>query len=184
MHTTIAREFTLSQAQINFLGKLCGERGLTSQDIAKTFRRPANNAEFTTIINWVKAQPVKAIETTSPTPAAPQVSDLSGVAPLEADGSSKAWRYALRDAVDGTVKFYRVKRGRKTGYFFVDVQASDETYSIKSIAHKNAILRAIAQDPRSALALYGQEIGSCGRCGRTLTSEYRKLGIGPVCIDK
>lgn len=31
--------------------------------------------------------------------------------------------------------------------------------------------------------LYGQQIGSCGECGRTLTNdESRAYGIGPVCL--
>lgn len=102
---------------------------------------------------------------------------------VDKNGKPRATRYALRGE-DGEVKFYRVKAGRKPGFYFVDVQASDDTYPIKNRQHKEAIISAIAEDPDAALALYGQEIGACGRCGRTLTSEYRKLGIGPICIDK
>lgn len=32
--------------------------------------------------------------------------------------------------------------------------------------------------------LYGREIGQCCRCGRTLTSQWRKEGIGPECSKK
>jgi uncharacterized protein DUF6011 len=32
---------------------------------------------------------------------------------------------------------------------------------------------------------YGQELGECGHCGRTLTDEAsRAAGIGPVCASK
>jgi hypothetical protein len=34
-------------------------------------------------------------------------------------------------------------------------------------------------------ALYGQEIGSCGFCGQTLTREYSRVrGYGPSCADR
>ena len=96
-------------------------------------------------------------------------------------------RYALRED-DGTVKFYRVEHGKAggkwAGYVFVSAQASDDLYPIRNRDSRNAILTAIGADPQAAVALYGQELGVCGRCGLTLTSEYRKLGIGPVCINK
>jgi hypothetical protein len=88
---------------------------------------------------------------------------------------------------DGEVKFYKVNtgtRGKWKGFVFVSAQASDEEFPIRNRQAKVDILAAIAKDEKAALALYGQELGRCGRCGRTLTSEYRKLGIGPICIDK
>lgn len=90
--------------------------------------------------------------------------------------------YALRDE-DGTVKFYRVKAGTKPGWWWVEAQASDEFHSIRNVATKNEILRAIiAAGPEESMRLYGREIGSCGRCHRTLTDETsRANGIGPDC---
>ena len=67
---------------------------------------------------------------------------------------------------------------------FVSAQASDDLFPIRNRDSRNAILTAIGADPQAALVLYGQELGVCGKCGKTLTSEYRKLGIGPVCINK
>lgn len=96
-------------------------------------------------------------------------------------------RYALTED-DGTVKFYRVTIGNEgskwEGFTFLDAVASDEVWPIKNRQHKAAVLARIAADPLAALKLYGQEIGCCGHCGRTLTSDYRKIGIGPVCINK
>lgn len=45
------------------------------------------------------------------------------------------------------------------------------------------ILQAILDaDPAKAMALYGQELGQCGKCNRHLTDEEsRKFGIGPTC---
>src|SRR5688500_6062232 len=42
--------------------------------------------------------------------------------------------------------------------------------------------KIIAADPKTALLRFGQELGSCGHCGRDLTNqESREFGIGPTC---
>jgi len=165
-----------SPAQFQLISDMAKERGV---DITKRFDRPETREQASTIIEWLKS--VKRPAEAPSQPSTPQYAD---VAPVEEGKKAKAWHYALRDEVDGTVRFYRVKRGRKPGFWFIDVQASDEYYSVRNPGRKESILKAISQDARAALALYGQELGACGRCGRTLTSEYRQLGIGPVCIDK
>lgn len=91
-------------------------------------------------------------------------------------------RYAVEEG--GTLRFFRVKNGRKAGFVFLDIQASDDWHAIRNLTRIREVLAVIAVDPKAAMVRYGQEIGECGRCGRTLTSEYRKLGLGPVCIDK
>jgi hypothetical protein len=95
-------------------------------------------------------------------------------------------RYALLE--DGVVKFYKVNHGKEggkwAGYVFVDAMASDDLHAIRNRARREAILRAIGADVKGAMALYGVEIGKCGHCGRKLTSEWRKHGIGPVCAEK
>lgn len=97
-------------------------------------------------------------------------------------GKPRPAYYALRDA-DGTVTFYRVKAGTKPGWWWIDAQASDEFHPIRNVARKNQILRDIvAAGPEASMRLYGQELGSCGRCHRTLTDETsRSHGIGPEC---
>jgi hypothetical protein len=94
-----------------------------------------------------------------------------------------AGRYAV-DTEAGHLAFYRVDRptdGKWAGYTFVKVQASDELHPVRGGAAK-AVLAKIAVDPTAAMLRYGQEIGKCGHCGRTLTDETsRELGIGPVC---
>lgn len=96
-------------------------------------------------------------------------------------------RYAVE--FEGVLKFYRVNRpgeGTKwSGYTFLDVQASDDYYPIRDNDKKGQILRLIAADPKAAAEKYGQELGACGICGRTLTDETsRAIGIGPVCRGK
>lgn len=45
-------------------------------------------------------------------------------------------------------------------------------------------LKVILEEPTSAMVLYGQLIGACAYCGRSLTDELSRLrGIGPDCWD-
>lgn len=94
-----------------------------------------------------------------------------------------AGRYALE--ADGVTKFYVVDApdsGFWKGKVFLSVLASDEKHGIKNPATKVAILAKIAKDVKGAMQLFGQKIGKCGACGRTLTDEEsRAFGIGPVC---
>jgi hypothetical protein len=166
-----------TQEQADSIKDLMAQRGISMAAFLSVFpKRPATYAEGNKVIYWLQRQPMPS------QPSSPQVStDLA----TYKQGGKRAIgiRYALREE-SGIVKFYRVKPGRKSGFFFVDAQGSDDLYPIKNPTHKADILKRIAADPEAALALYGQEIGACGRCGRTLTSEYRKLGIGPECIKK
>jgi hypothetical protein len=85
-------------------------------------------------------------------------------------------RYAV-EGEDGAMKFYHVS---PDGLF---VQASDELHRVHVNAQE-AIVAKIEKDPKEAALTYGRELGECGRCGKKLTSEWRKLGIGPVCDKK
>lgn len=94
-------------------------------------------------------------------------------------------RYAV-DTDEGHLAFYKVDRpteGKWSGYVFVKVMASDTEHPIRGRAAADAILAKIsAAGPKAASERYGQELGSCSICGRTLTDETsRELGIGPVC---
>lgn len=95
-------------------------------------------------------------------------------------------RYAVE--VDGTLKFYKIDRpteGRWAGRTFVSVQASDELYPVRNRTAREEILALVARDPEAAMRRYGQEIGRCGHCNRTLTdATSRANGIGPICADK
>ena len=94
-------------------------------------------------------------------------------------------RYAI-ESDGGEVAFYRVQHGKGEwqGYAFLLRQAGGDLYPKKGQDARN-VLRLIAQDPQAASLRYGQEIGSCGVCGRSLTDERsRAAGIGPVCAQK
>ena len=98
-------------------------------------------------------------------------------AKLDKNNKPMALRYAVE--MDGTLKFYKIKQGQPTeAPNFIDVQeTSDEaSTSIRNRASKDAIVAAIvAAGPDACMARYGQEIGACGHCGRTLTDALRGL---------
>lgn len=98
--------------------------------------------------------------------------------PEVADG-----RYAVEH--EGVLKFFKLKNGRKAGFVFLDVQASDDWHPIRNPKRIDEILALIAADELTAARRYGQELGKCSRCGRTLTDETsRAYGIGPDCRSK
>ena len=102
-------------------------------------------------------------------------------------GQVREGRYAVEH--QGVLKFFHVGHGkagtRWEGFTFLDVRASDETYAIRNRATKTEILALIAADPETAMNRYGQELGECGDCGRTLTdAESRRIGRGPICRNK
>lgn len=107
------------------------------------------------------------------------------------DIPSGYYAYAGNEGSDD-IKFFRVThkdgRGQYAGRHFVNVYAcaSDERHPVKVWSARKTILDKIrALGPAECMALYGQKIGSCGRCHRTLTDEVsRSRGIGPDCWGK
>ena len=97
--------------------------------------------------------------------------------------------YAIRNAPGGQndISFYEVQKpteGKWAGYTFVKRRASDETINT-SVAESVRVLTAIVADPVGASLLFGQAMGICPECGRSLTKqESRDRGIGPVCARK
>lgn len=85
-------------------------------------------------------------------------------------------RYAIFNE-DEELRFYHLVDGE------VFVMASDNEYPIHGHSAE-AIVAKIGEDPLEAAKRYGIEIGACGVCGRTLTSDWRLVGIGPVCSQK
>lgn len=168
-----------TQKQFDFIKRLLGERDSSAvAERVDNDRAWATAGQFSTgdasaLIDLLLAQPFKtAKEAVESSPTLPDV---------------PAGRYAV-DNEDGVLAFYVVDRpteGKWAGRTFVSVQASDELHALKSFATKFAVLAKIAADPAKASRTYGQEIGSCGVCGRTLTDETsRANGIGPICSEK
>lgn len=115
-----------------------------------------------------KVQALKAAEKLTAAPATVTVED---------------GRYAIEE--DGVLRFFKVKNGRRPGFVFLDIQASDEWHKISNVARIRKVVALIAQDAEEASLRYGRELGICGDCGRTLTDETsRARGRGPICDAK
>lgn len=93
--------------------------------------------------------------------------------------------YALE--MDGSTHYFKVTRpteGKHAGKTFVEEQAGDAFHKM-GWERTGRVLDAIAAAPEAAGLLYGQTIGRCYRCHRTLTdAESRAAGIGPDCAKK
>lgn len=109
------------------------------------------------------------------------------VEPVRPQVEIPAGRYAVTGN-DGTTDFYALDRpteGKWKGYTFLNLQVSDERIAVKNRKSRETILAKIGEDVQGAMLRYGQEIGRCGHCNRTLTNEAsRAKGIGPVCEGK
>ena len=99
-------------------------------------------------------------------------------------------RYAVQDSGRNDWIFVHISTGKANtrweGRRFVKIQASDELHPIRNVERRRAIFATIQHMGwQESTAAYGQHIGKCGRCGRTLTdTESRARGIGPDCWDK
>lgn len=97
--------------------------------------------------------------------------------------------YAIRNGPKAAndISFYQVDKpttGKWAGRTFVSRRLSDNEQRL-TLEEQVRVLAAIAADPQGASLLYGQTIGECPECGRSLTNEVsRQRGIGPVCARK
>lgn len=169
------RQAELMESLIKQIGEL--DLDLGCQAASWTMRATTNGTYWTagregTASAWI----TKLIAKVSELKSAAKVTVTTS--PEVADG-----RYAVEE--DGTLKFFRVKNGRKAGFVFLDVQASDDWHPVRNLARITSILKLIAVDAHAAMVRYGHELGECGRCGKTLTdAASRAAGIGPTCAGK
>jgi hypothetical protein len=90
-------------------------------------------------------------------------------------------RYALR--TDGAVRFYRVS-GTAIRRLY-ELTGAPGSFREQQIYRPVKILSRILEDKIASAALFGMEVGICGRCGSPLTREHtRKRGIGDDCYAK
>ena len=164
-----------TEKQIGFIATLAAERTLDPVE------RQAIEAKLSSG-TMTKSEASKTITNLLARAKAPVAAATPAPVPQVPDG-----RYALDFHGDGMIRFYQVASpttGRWAGRTFVKIQAGDDLHSLHGKAAVEALV-AIAADPEAASRLYGRQIGSCGRCGRTLTdAASRAAGIGPVCADK
>lgn len=91
-------------------------------------------------------------------------------------------RYAVRTD-EGHFAFYRVWNGDRA--VCVYQQLSDDEQRVPRATAKAVLAKISDVGPLEASKAYGQKIGVCGVCHRTLTNpDSIAAGIGPVCAGK
>lgn len=108
----------------------------------------------------------------------------------EAQGlaSVEVGRYALPNT-NGTndLDFFVVhfRSGSKELLRVVGGQADQRMSHGETKKHAERLASLTKDEAREAQALYGRELGVCGKCGRHLTDEAsRAVGLGPECASK
>lgn len=176
-----------SDRQKNWINDLLNERELTDEQRAEAEKRLEAGLTMKVASAWIDrllTLPKKKSE----------FSQLNKTLPKVPDG-----RYAImvKERTAGedveTLKFFKVKmptEGRWANFTFLDAGRGGahgdlQWTPVKNLEYKKSVLKEIAKDPQAAGQKFGQEVGVCCRCGRSLTDETsRSLGIGPDCREK
>jgi Family of unknown function (DUF6011) len=167
-----------SEPAIKFLRDLVAE---VCPDVDDTFTQSVIDQGADRVRQAIDRLKAKRDATRAARPAAQRASANMGTPDVPAG------RYAVENG-DGVLRFYKVDRpteGRWAGYTFVKVMASDEEHPVRGKAGVAVLHKIVEAGIAACMARYGQEIGRCGRCGRTLTdATSRSYGIGPECRAK
>jgi hypothetical protein len=92
-------------------------------------------------------------------------------------------RYALKNEGDDDIRFYFVGGVRARRLW--ELTGAPGDFREQRIYRPEKILKRIGDDPIASMALYGMNVGQCGRCGSPLTQKHtRERGIGDTCYAK
>lgn len=92
-------------------------------------------------------------------------------------------KYALRNEDDDDIRFYAI--GGTRHRILWELTGAPGDFKMQRIYRPEKILKRIADDPVAAFALFGLNVGTCGRCGSPLTQKHtRERGIGDTCYAK
>lgn len=176
-------EAALSDRQADYILALVDERdvGDHADDIRSRVR--AGTVSKRLASEWIQRLRAKPRKTS-------RFARMKGEMPEVPDG-----RYAIDLEGYDNLMFYRVKTGkgdtRWAGFMFVDAGRGGshgdlKWTSIKNPAYKKQVLEKIIADGIEAAGeRFGQTVGACYVCGRSLTDDTsRALGIGPDCRGK
>jgi len=107
----------------------------------------------------------------------------SGLSRDELFGKLENGRYALKNEEDDDIRFYHVSGTRHR--ILWELVGAPGDFRQTRIYRPEKILKRIADDPVAAFALFGLNVGTCGRCGSPLTQKHtRERGIGDTCYAK
>jgi hypothetical protein len=123
-----------------------------------------------------------------PRPAAPAPAACMSFREL-ADAVPAGW-FAVPSATGSNdLDFFQVdkpKDGKWKGYAFVSrIIGGHDPQPVRGRAAAQALTAILREGIEKAMGTYGQKIGRCGDCNRSLTDELsRQIGRGPVCREK
>jgi len=142
----------------------------------------------------VRGCPVHMTTDTPPVVAAPERSAWTEWRKLGAElavvgGHPSGTRFAVDNAPgsDNDVSFWWINVGRDGRAYLRQVIGGQGPVRVRMRPEDMVTIarRIIDAGSHAAMIRFGQLIGSCGDCGRTLTNkESRDAGIGPVCANR
>ncbi|QKY78616.1 hypothetical protein SEA_DRYAD_78 [Streptomyces phage Dryad] len=92
-------------------------------------------------------------------------------------------KYALKNEDDDDIRFYCIDGTRHR--ILWELTGAPGDFKMQRIYRPEKILKRIGDDPVAAFALFGLNVGTCGRCGSPLTQKHtRERGIGDTCYAK
>jgi hypothetical protein len=92
-------------------------------------------------------------------------------------------KYALRNEDDEDIRFYCI--GGTRHRILWELTGAPGDFKMQRIYRPEKILKRIGDDPVAAFAMFGLNVGTCGRCGSPLTQKHtRERGIGDTCYAK
>jgi len=171
MSTTTRTAAPASERQLGFLRSLYAERditGIDSPDWDTVTAKQAHNLIDVLITRpRIVAGSTVVVAEVSPFPA--------GFYAVSVPGDAQELAFFELDIPT---------EGRWAGRVFLSQLASDNRWPVKG-ARRATVMALIAEDYKAAGARFGQTIGRCCRCHRTLTDERtRAAGIGDDCAGK
>jgi hypothetical protein len=169
--TTTTATRTATPKQIAFMSRLSTERGLDFD--ATTWTEGPSSREARTTIDGLLAlpKPQAARRATAPRPT----TDIP------------AGRYAVPSRTGANdLDFWKIDRpteGRWNGYTFVArILGGHDPIKVRGAEAAAAISAIESAGWQNAAQVYGQQIGSCGRCNRSLSDvTSRFTGFGSHC---
>lgn len=162
--------------QVEFYKALVLGKQLSDEQRAQLVHATGNftKVQMTNMISWLVGLPW------TPRPVVPKPQTQT----TRYSALVKEGRYAVEYA-PGDLRFYEVRQpkdGKWAGFTFVSQLSGENHISMKDKQEREHVLSLIAHNVMGALKLYGQKIGRCGHCRKTLTDAVsREFGIGPVC---
>lgn len=182
------RQDAPTEKQVKFANTLLEQLGRPTRNEAEWIARGQTRRSISELINDLQIDVAFARERGELVKDTPRASSHFKAVdyPTAAEGN-----YAVTSLTgNNDLDFFKIDRpteGRWNGFLFVKriIGGHDPERVAKATAEGWLALIAAPSTANAAMVKFGQEMGQCGRCGRTLTDEESRVrGIGPDCAAK